>query len=400
MDKVVFSTPGIIPIRAFTSFGISAKPETKSPIGYFGTGLKYAVAILLRSGCKITMYRGKHKYVFEPKAMEFRDKQFTTIMLQRHSLMLPRIFATELPFTTELGKNWELWQAFRELYSNTLDENGSAVTMSNEANYLTGFQSEWTHIIVEGDKFLDEYHDRAKTFLPEALRERPADGTSVQRFDGVSKHIYYRGMRVHDLKEPSLFTYNILSTLELTEDRTVKHAFYIDSFVASYWKASTDKELVKRVVTAKEGVYERKLDFDYSYGTPNEVFLDVAVSEKAHLSPTISKMVSTYRPDPVVKTTYPFDERLSRIIECYKGGQFARAEELIEQDRDEWVLFLQEAEQAKYEDVPPPSSGLEVHLIRKYSPEDVAPQRASPSEEVAEEVAPSEGLDSSEEIPF
>ena len=44
---VAFRTPGLIPIEAFTSTGVNVKIHD-NPIGHFGTGLKYAVAVLLR----------------------------------------------------------------------------------------------------------------------------------------------------------------------------------------------------------------------------------------------------------------------------------------------------------------------------------------------------------------
>jgi hypothetical protein len=37
MSAVVFETPGLIDMRAFTMMGMSAKPATQSPIGYLFT---------------------------------------------------------------------------------------------------------------------------------------------------------------------------------------------------------------------------------------------------------------------------------------------------------------------------------------------------------------------------
>jgi hypothetical protein len=40
-----FCTPGLIDLEAVFTFGVHAK-ETENPIGYFGTGLKYAIVTL------------------------------------------------------------------------------------------------------------------------------------------------------------------------------------------------------------------------------------------------------------------------------------------------------------------------------------------------------------------
>ena len=56
MATVHFITPTDLPLDAFTTFGVNHKPNTDSPIGYFGTGLKYVVAIVARQ--KVTSLAG------------------------------------------------------------------------------------------------------------------------------------------------------------------------------------------------------------------------------------------------------------------------------------------------------------------------------------------------------
>ena len=41
-----------------------------------------------------------------------------------------------------------------------------------------------------------------------------------------------RTMRALDLSKPTVFTYNLLERLELTEDRTIKYEFYAKDLVA------------------------------------------------------------------------------------------------------------------------------------------------------------------------
>src|SRR4030066_94299 len=45
---ISFQNPGLIPLECITTFGLSAK-DTANPIGQFGTGLKYAISIILRN---------------------------------------------------------------------------------------------------------------------------------------------------------------------------------------------------------------------------------------------------------------------------------------------------------------------------------------------------------------
>lgn len=51
---VIFENPGEIDPRMISTFGVNVK-ENDSAIGFFGTGLKYAIAILLRNHHRISI---------------------------------------------------------------------------------------------------------------------------------------------------------------------------------------------------------------------------------------------------------------------------------------------------------------------------------------------------------
>lgn len=107
MSFLVFKNPGHIDPVSITTFGISAK-DTESAIGMFGTGLKYAVAVLLRNGYKITIYSGDKTYEFDVANNDVRNKTFNHVTMNGEFIS----------FTTELGKFWEPWMAVRELVCN------------------------------------------------------------------------------------------------------------------------------------------------------------------------------------------------------------------------------------------------------------------------------------------
>lgn len=262
---VVFSTPGLIPLESFTTFGVNAKPNSTNPFGYFGTGLKYAIAVCLRMGQEVVLYRGLDKYTFFLKTADFRDKQFDFVRMKLEKWTLRGIFGTpkyeRLPFTTELGKNWELWQAFRELETNTRDEGGKTVCGNFEPERVN-YNDEQTLVCVYGSRFIDEFHDMHRNFLPEGKVVR--EDAAVQVIDKPSKHIYYRGVRVMDLKDEAEYTYNFLRHIDLTEDRTVKYPFMIESHIADLIIESEDEEFVTRTVQAPLHRYESRINYAYS----------------------------------------------------------------------------------------------------------------------------------------
>ena len=55
---LIFSNPGELDIRALYTFGVSAKVG-EEPFGLFGTGFKYAAAILLRQHQSLRVLSGK-----------------------------------------------------------------------------------------------------------------------------------------------------------------------------------------------------------------------------------------------------------------------------------------------------------------------------------------------------
>lgn len=270
---VVFENDGLIPIEAFTHSGLSSKPSTNNPIGKFGTGLKYAVAVLCREGIDVEVYIGLTKHSFYTKTREFRGNDFQMIRMKVEKFDLTRLGRPkyhELPYSTHYGHGWELWQAYRELHANTLDENGIIRLAEEEVVPETGK----TKIVVYGERFVSEFLDRDRTFLPDGLTVRETvDG--VQVMDRPSRHVYYRGLRVHDLENPSQMTYNFLREIQLTEDRTAKDVYLLESYIRNHLVASQDKEVIRKVLTAPRDSYESRMYWDSTYVPPSKEFIEV-----------------------------------------------------------------------------------------------------------------------------
>lgn len=293
---VVFATPGLIPLESFTTFGVNSKPNSSNPFGYFGTGLKYAIAVCLRMNQEVVLWRGRDKYTFFLKTSDFRDKQFDFVRMKLEKRTVRGLFGApkyeRLPFTTELGKNWELWQAFRELETNTRDEEGETFISSGEEP-----QDNQTMICVYGARFIDEFHDKDRNFLPDGKVVR--EDEAIQVLDRPSKHIYYRGVRVMDLKHESEYTYNFLRHIDLTEDRTVKYPFLIDSYLAGLIIESDDEEFVQRTVQAPSHRYEAHISFGYS--ASSKVSAPFQKLGRDSTNPTARELWN--RQDPTVPST-------------------------------------------------------------------------------------------------
>lgn len=242
MTCLSFQNVGVIDSRAYTLFGASAKVGA-TPIGFFGTGLKYAIAIFLRNGCAVTLWRGLERIDFTCAPVKMRDSEFSVVFAN----------GSELSYTTELGKTWKPWQAMRELWCNAIDEGGSATDEVLEPK--DGF----TTIHVTGNAAREAWSERDSVFLRSSKPSWEIGGVEIH--DRPSKSIYYRGIRMMDLSKPSIFTHNITGhQMELTEDRTLKHEFYARWHIGRAIVMTDDERLATRFISADDDSYEGNLD--------------------------------------------------------------------------------------------------------------------------------------------
>lgn len=264
MKNVYFGNPGKIDPAAWATFGISAK-GSEGAIGQFGTGLKYAIAILLRNGRAISIKSGEETYVFSTRTFDFRGKSFQQVTCND----------IDLPFTTELGKHWELWQAYRELYSNCLDEQGGMGT-----EFETVIEAELGDI-VHSDIFIS----------PDRIPDLVSEDCIV--YGGSSPYVYRKGIRAYTLPTPSKFTYD-LPHATLTEDRTLASPYEIARSVSSGILGSSNALIIKGFLLDSQGFLEESLDCDWSRVSPSSTTKDVYESVRrmnVYIQPSAKKKI-------------------------------------------------------------------------------------------------------------
>lgn len=196
---ISFITPTALPIEAATTMGVSVK-ETDSAIGKFGTGLKYAIAGVLRLGGRLEIDVDGERYVFTARDAEVRGRTFRIV------------HCNEQPcgFTTDLGKHWEPWQLFRELASNTLDEGGRWAPGNAPASEGR------TVIRVDCRQVEESEREQAVFRQPSEALIRSTMGAQV--YAGPSQHYYYKGIRAGSFPCVAPVTVDV-SSGTLSEDR-------------------------------------------------------------------------------------------------------------------------------------------------------------------------------------
>jgi hypothetical protein len=292
-----FSNPGEIDPRLITTLGVNVK-EGESPIGFFGTGLKYAIAGLLREGRKIDIWSGLTHYTFRVEQTAIRGKEFGFIYMTRSDSNDRRNgydFETgvALGFTTELGKQWEPWMFYRELASNVMDENG---TIEQRATFEHQPRAGETVIYVTG--LDDQYHARSDIFLQSKPIATIADWAELHAKSpsNGTNYLYYRGVRVATLNEPSLFNYNITHKLVLTEDRTVKSQWEADYYIANGIVSLDEdhKDELERILLASDGTFEHGMNLDLDLFNCKFMNLDLDLFNCKFFDATVERLMQKH----------------------------------------------------------------------------------------------------------
>ncbi len=262
--SVLFTNEGEIDIRAVTTFGVSVKNDA-SAIGMFGTGLKYAIAIILREGGNITIFSGVDKYEFSTSKEIIRGKEFDYINMN----------GSPLSFTTEQGKTWEVWQAVREILCNCMDEQGEHQVYDDELVGELGV----TKILVNCPEFERQYNDRRDFMLSPESRKLVITTPKIDVYFGETNNLFYKGVRVHKANKLFKFTYNIKQSLDLTEDRTLKMPGYVEIWQISPLIAPLDKdEIINTLVACGDNYVEYHAD--YASCSPSQRLIDKVNSQR------------------------------------------------------------------------------------------------------------------------
>lgn len=278
---IVFQNPGLIDLRAIAIMGLNAK-ESKNPIGQFGTGLKYAISVLLRSGCQISIFRGEDEFRFRTEKSDFRGKSFDVVWMDGPE------GGKELGYTLELGKHWEPWMAIRELESNARDEGGQSFATEDFQLSPTV-----TTIVISGPTAEVAYSQLPDIFISsKPLWVSKVIEVHASKNPEQLNWLYYRGVRAKRLQRPAAFRYNILSEIQLTEDRTFCYPWDQEMPLTSLGLCNKE-HIIQQLISPPKNSLEN--DISYSEHDISEEFQQAVIALGARALPSAWKAVRTAR---------------------------------------------------------------------------------------------------------
>jgi len=231
---------------AFSVMGASVKNDS-SCIGWFGSGLKYSLAVMLRLNVKFSVETHGKTFTFDTVKKDFRGEEMNIVTCN----------GDELGYTTEFGKQWNLENIYRELYCNALDEGGS-VEQGGDVD-----SSNKTIITIDDHRMLEEHYQKDSNFLFDSIPIHTAGDAQIHSLkSGSVRRLYYKGVKTQEGSYDMQYAYNVTAGLELTEDRTLKYVYQWNEAVTKLIVSLTDKKMIQNILTAEKYSFEQTVSFE------------------------------------------------------------------------------------------------------------------------------------------
>lgn len=267
MSYIKIQNEGVIDKNAFTLLGASSKRDDDSKIGFFGSGLKYALAVLLRNGHEVKVFAGEKEIKVTTKKKGFRGQDFNVICVD----------GKETGFTVEAGPSWLPWFAIRELYCNAIDEGGQKIGLGPNPVGEDGK----TNIFVSWSEDMKEVFDNWNDYFSEKRKDMLfefEDGSKIfSNGSTASKRralVYRKGIQCYEGSEWSLFDYDF-DDIKINESRVVESDYELKTKVPILLAKCTNRSIIRQVFKVNNTYWEYGLYWEYASLSFSKEWLDV-----------------------------------------------------------------------------------------------------------------------------
>lgn len=261
MSFIKIRNTGLIEREAFTLIGASSKRDDETKIGFFGSGLKYSLAVLLRHNVGFRIFSGLNEITITSKPTDFRGKTFNQIHIDGQAT----------GFTQEMGIDWQAWYPIREIYCNALDETQGAI---EEANIMIPKESE-THFYIEKCEAIREIMDNWNDYFTNRRTDVILDAGNFKVYCGHDKKylLYRRGVQCHKMDHQCLYHYDD-KEFEINESRTLRNTSDATYMVAHQIAKYANKEMIRNIFDNYGENIEGKFNYTFAQSF-NANWLDV-----------------------------------------------------------------------------------------------------------------------------
>jgi glycosyltransferase involved in cell wall biosynthesis len=270
--KIHFVTPTKLSILDISSMGDSSKRGDDTTIGQFDSGLKYAIALLLRDNVKIKIdihNNGEleNNFTFGQKKIEDsqtgKDKNLITIFDING-------VETVTGFAFNLGYNWKNWMSYREIMSNVLDEKGFAYDSTQWKQFPDSIEYNGTNTVItlefdESNEFFEVWQNRHLYMNFEEPLFKVS--SSVECLENKERYlrIYKQNILVYEDKDrPSRFAWNIKFG-DIDERRILSNLYSVEQSIAYAIQDTNNEEFLRHIITSSFQTEEKEFLSTNSY---------------------------------------------------------------------------------------------------------------------------------------
>jgi hypothetical protein len=253
---VIFKNNGSLSLLDLTTMGDSSKRGDDTKIGRYDSGLKYALSILYRNGIEVLISTKDCFYTFSSEIVKDTITNKVKELLVIHEHIDDKIIDHITAFSPNLGYDWKLWMAIRELFSNCIDENGIVLFGEDVSdNYdIT--------ITLKSNDLLDNIISNWNSFFINDIPLYQDNNIKIYKNLTNSLKLYKNGILIYEKDTKSKYNYDY-KLASIDEMRVLNDYSDFKSSIEYSIQHCTSKEFIKTFIeeTNDDNLLESNLNY-------------------------------------------------------------------------------------------------------------------------------------------
>ncbi len=294
---------GEIDINSLLLIGATNKRDNKNAIGYFGSGLKYAMAVLLKNKIPFHIFSGEKEIKVTVGRKNFRGVKVDVI----------KVNGKFTSMTTDMGPDWESWFSVREIYCNAIDEGEHSIGISNDCKGEKGK----TLFFISFDKNSKNMFDNWNDYFSDKREDLIQEESQTKIYSGKSDKliIYRKGVQCYQSKEKSLFHYD-LPWVKINESRVLEDMWDTTYELARQLSRVASLRVVRQILDGYKGSFEEKLQWSI-VGSFNDNWLEAIAGRRI----VIDNIAGYFAEEIAGKNCLILPQELATSLKDYYGNK-------------------------------------------------------------------------------